>query len=75
MATNNLTEPAFPCIQSDKNGVIDTVNPGFTKHEYAAIEIAKALAGNFEYLPSTEERGAIAEVAYDLAEKVLSYFK
>lgn len=70
---SNLIEQAFPAEQSGH--VITNYHSGFTKHEYAAIEMAKALAANYEYLPDAGEREQIAGVAYELAEKVLSYFK
>lgn len=69
---DNLDEMAFPLIEP-----ADAVSAskGFTKHEYATIEMAKALASNYHYLPNAEERNDIAGVAYQLAELVLSYFK
>jgi len=69
-----LTEPAFPCIQSDEHGIIDTVNPGFTKHQYAAILIAARLSS--DYNPNNNmTKDDIAGIAYEISEKVLSYFK
>jgi hypothetical protein len=69
---SNLTELAFPIdMNPDPNF---NFNPGFTKHELAAIMMAQTLAGKTDGFPNSEERKQIAGAAYDLAEAVLSYF-
>lgn len=70
---SNLKELAFPI--AEPGDPKECISLGFTKHEYAAILLANGLLSKYEFLPNSSEKDEIAACAYDLAEKVLSYFK
>lgn len=74
MDNKNLTACAYPCIQSNHSGIIDTVDPGFTKHEKGALMIASGLVAKYN-LKSPEDQKTIAQLSYELSAEVLNMFK
>lgn len=70
---SNLTESAFPAQETP--GPNTSFSPGFTKHEYAAIQLACAMLNMYDELPTIQEGDNIATTAHFMASQLLGKFK
>lgn len=72
MSNKNLKQNAFPIF--DSAGLLDGNCAGLTKHEYAAIKIMTAIAGDYNLNTETGPEQLVND-AYSLSQQLLNKFK